>query len=420
MTSEPRVSTRRATSDFDHHDPSMRDGSHAALARYRAQCPVAYTDAHSGFWAVTGHDVVQEVARDDATYSSENDLERLRGIALPPMAARAGIIETDPPRFNHIRKAFAPWFSPGASQARRGRITELTHQAVDEIVEAGSGDLTEDVAVPVPALLTMEFLGFAAEESAWMADLFHRFGYVPPATPERAQVDRDLEWLSAQLVETAVARRASPGEDFLSFMATLEIDGAPMPIEEIAQNTFLVLAGGIDTTTALLSNTFLHLDDKPELRARLLAEPRFMTTAFDEFLRYFTPVQGLARTVTTDCVLGGQQVQAYDRVWLSWAGANLDETAFSDAETLVLDRSPNRHLAFGVGIHRCLGANVARVMWEVVVRVVLTRLSDYRIDRSGCVRYPTIGVTNGWVATPATFTPGPRVGQPNDTTGRNR
>jgi cytochrome P450 len=396
--------------EFDHHSPDMPEHNWEVLADTRSRCPVGYTESHGGFWLISGHDELQQAARDDALFSSANDLVAKLGIALPAMPAKAGIIETDPPVFYELRKAFVPWFSPGAAEARRPQVQQITDYCIDQVIANGRCDLTGDVTAPVPALLTMQFLGFPAADSEWMGDLFHRHSYVPPNTPERDQVDRDVEHLGAQLFERAAERRQHPRDDFLSFLANLKIGGELMSLQEVAENAFLVLAGGIDTTTALMSSTLLHLDEHHEVRAQLLADPRFLATAFDEYLRYYSPVQGLARTVTKDCTFFGQELRENDRVWLSWASANHAESVFDAPESIQLDRSPNRHVAFGVGIHRCLGANLAKVTWQTVITSVLTRLADFKVDREACERFTTIGVINGWISTPATFTPGERSG----------
>ena len=396
--------------DFDHHSPVMPDHGWEVLAELRSKCPVAHTGSHGGYWLISGHGELQNAARDDSTFSSANDLKTRLGIALPAMPARAGIIETDPPLFFQLRKAFVPWFSPGAAEARRSQVQQITDYCIDKIIGDGRCDLTMDVTAPVPALLTMQFLGFPASDSEWMGDLFHRHSYIPPNTPERDQLDRDVEELGKQLFERAAKRREDPHDDFLSFLANLKIDGELMSLQEVAENAFLVLAGGIDTTTALMTNTLLHLDEHPEIRPRLLSDPQFRSTAFDEYLRYYSPVQGLARTVTRDCTFFGQELKENDRVWLSWAAANHAESVFDDPESIRLDRAPNRHVAFGVGIHRCLGANLAKVTWQTVITSVLTRLGDFRIDRAACSRFTTIGVINGWIGTPATFTPGEQTG----------
>jgi cytochrome P450 len=396
--------------EFDHHSPAMPDKNWETFAQLRANCPVAYTEAHNGFWMISGHDQVQAAARDDDTFSSENDLVTRLGIALPAMPAKAGIIETDPPYFTKLRKAFVPWFSPGAAEARRADVQQITDYCIDQVVEEGKCDLTRDITSPVPGLLTMQFLGFSPADSEPMGDLFHRHSYIPPDTPERHKLDGDVEQLGVQLYQRAAQCREHPREDFLSFLANLETDGELMSLQEVAENAFLVLAGGIDTTTALMSNTLLHLNEHPGIRPRLLADSAFLSSAFDEYLRYYSPVQGLARTITRDCTWAGQALRENDRAWLSWASANHDETAFLDPETIQLDRSPNRHVSFGVGLHRCLGANLAKVTWQTVITSILTRIPDYLVDLAACSRFTTIGVINGWIGTPATFTPGPKVG----------
>lgn len=400
----------RAEVDFNHHDPAMIKTARETFGQLRATCPVAWTDALGGYWVVTGNEEVQQVARDDATYSSENDHHTRFGVAHPPMPHWAGMIEMDPPEFTPLRKAFVPWFSPRAAHERQPLTEMIVDYCIDQIIEQGTCDLTDDIAVPVPALLTMDLVGFPFAESGEMADLFHRHTFTPPGTPERDALNADVARFSELLHKRAAERRAQPTKDFLSFMANVEIGGRLLSLEEIAGHAFLVLIGGIDTSTALLSNTFIQLQQDPAARAALLACPQRLDAAFDEYMRYYSPVQGLARTVAGDCTLGGQQLRENDRVWLSWASANLDESVFPDAGTVKLDRYPNRHLGFGIGLHRCLGANIAKVTWLTTVRRILDRMPDYVLDLDACVPFPTVGTSPGWLKTPATFTQGPRVG----------
>jgi cytochrome P450 len=391
---------------YDHHSPVMIDHAHEIHSDLRRQCPVAWTDEHGGYWVVSGYDEVTTVSRDDDTFSSENDHVTRFGVAQPPMPHWAGLVEMDPPEFSPLRKALVPWFSPKAAAARTELTRRISDYVLDQVIEQGACDLTEDVAVPIPALLTMDLVGFPFAESRAMADLFHRHTWVRPNTPERDQLNADVASFSQVLHARAAERREHPTEDLLSYLANIEIDGERLSLDEIAGHAFLVLIGGIDTSTALLSNTFIHLQQHPGERARLLSEPGRLDLAFDEYLRYYSPVPGLARTVTKDCVLGSQQLKENDRLWLSWAAANLDEKVFTDAETVDLGRIPNRHLAFGTGIHRCIGANFAKVTWKVVTERVLQRIGDYVLDVGGCVPFPTVGTGAGWLATPATFPPG--------------
>jgi cytochrome P450 len=167
--------------------------------------------------------------------------------------------------------------------------------------------------------------------------------------------------------------------------------------------------GGLDTTAALLSNTLLYLDDHPVERARLRDDPEVLTTAFDEFMRYFTPTQSLARTVTTDVEIGGVSMKAGDRVFISWAAANRDPEEFDRPNEVVLDRFPNRHMGFGLGAHRCVGSHVGRAQWAVVMEEILRRMPDYRVEREGVVRYRSVATVYGYRAMPVVFTPGVRL-----------
>jgi len=205
-------------------------------------------------------------------------------------------------------------------------------------------------------------------------------------------------------------RRANPEKDgLISTLVTAEIDGQPVPDEMVLSMVNLVMAGGFDTTTAVTANALIYLADNPEARQLLIDRPDMIPQACEEFLRYFTPQQGLARTVTKPVTIQGVDLQPNDRVLLSWASANQDDTAFERPDEVVLDRFPNRHTTFGIGIHRCLGSHIARIELATMVGRVLARMPDYQVDHGAAQRYPSIGIINGWINVPATFTPGARL-----------
>jgi cytochrome P450 len=213
-----------------------------------------------------------------------------------------------------------------------------------------------------------------------------------------------------QCAKTVVERRAEPRNDLISVLATAEVAGEQLPVERILEICNLLLAGGTDTTTGMLANIMIWLARHPEQRAWLAADPARVGPAIEEFLRYFTPTQALARTVTKDVEIGGQQLHRGDRVLLSFAAANFDPEVFEDPDEVKLDRFPNRHQAFGLGIHRCLGSNLARMDIDVMLTEILRRLPDFAVDETGCVGYETIGVVNGWHRVPISFTAGGPVG----------
>ena len=169
-----------------------------------------------------------------------------------------------------------------------------------------------------------------------------------------------------------------------------------------------IINGGVDTTTVLLANALEYLDRNHDLRRRLVDEPALLPSATEEFLRYFSPVQAFSRTVARDVELGGQQLERGDRVLLCFGSANRDESEFPAADEFVADRFPNRHVAFGLGKHRCIGSTLARTEFMIMLDEVLARMPDYEIDRDASERYVSLGIVNGWIRMPGRFTPGPR------------
>jgi cytochrome P450 len=190
----------------------------------------------------------------------------------------------------------------------------------------------------------------------------------------------------------------------------MEVDGAKLSDETVIGMCNLIIAGGNDTTTSLLSNAFKYLSEHPDQKQWLIDDPSRIPYACEEFLRFYTPTQALARTVTTDVEIGGQHLKRGDRVLLSFASANRDPEVFDRPDEIVLDRWPNKHQAFGLGLHRCLGSNLTRVEFTVVLEEVLRRMPDFVVDGDASHPYETIGIVNGWMDMPATFTPGPREG----------
>jgi cytochrome P450 len=169
-----------------------------------------------------------------------------------------------------------------------------------------------------------------------------------------------------------------------------------------------VINGGVDTTTSLLANAIELLDRDHELRARLVADPELIQPATEEFLRYFSPVQAFARTVAQDVELEGATLRRGDRALMCFGAVNRDGDEFPDADAFIPDRFPNRHVAFGLGKHRCIGSTLARAEFAIMLRQILARMPDFEIDRSRTTRYPSLGIVNGYITMPASFTPGSR------------
>ena len=205
-------------------------------------------------------------------------------------------------------------------------------------------------------------------------------------------------------------RETSPRDDAMTAITHHEIDGARIPRETAESIVFMTVGGGVDTTTALIGAALLHLSQFPDDKHRLLGDPDLLVTGTEEFLRYYPPARTHARTVTADVEFEGCVMRAGDRVLLSEVSAGRDERVFPDADMFVIDRNPNRHLAFGVGLHRCVGSHLARIEFAEVITQILRRLPDFEIELDAVVEYPNWASVGGWAKLPATFTPGMREG----------
>lgn len=422
MTAVPDRATdvRSEVVDFDHHDPSFHAERHDRWAELRKRCPVAWNPNHGGFWAVAGYDEVNTVSRDGEVFSSKYEPQAADGIAylgiagiprskgIPP----AGIAEVEGPDHAALRRAMNPFLLPKAVAANERLVRDAARWFLDQRIETGSIDLVDDYAGPVPALLTMAIIGLPLDDWQAYAELFHATIARRPGDPLHRQAIARVPDLLAQLQEEAERRRRDPQDDMLTALVRIERDGEPLDDAAVTAVLWNLVGGGLDTTASLTSLSLLHLAQHPDQRQRLADEPDLMPAATEEFLRFFSVNESLSRTVACDTELGGMPLAAGDRVLFSWMSANRDERLFPEPDTVVLDRAPNPHLAFGVGAHRCIGMHVARSSFQILVREVLDRIPDYEVAEP-VQHYDGNPTLNGLVSLPVTFTPGPRLGPTN-------
>lgn len=255
----------------------------------------------------------------------------------------------------------------------------------------------------------MKLLGLPMDNWKQTSKPFHEISWAVPGSELQVQAVEGLFGVLAELAVLLVERRGDPQDHLLSYLAGADLEGRPLTDDEVLQICFLQLIGGVDTSPGLLAHTFAWLSEHSDEIPRLLDDPGLLSSATEEFLRWISPAPALARTVTTETQLGGQRLCPGDRVLVSWASANQDETAFDHPVQVRLDREGNRHQAFGVGKHRCLGSNLARVAFQEVLKAALTRLPDLKVDLSRARRYPSLGQVNGFAVLPATFTPTPKL-----------
>jgi cytochrome P450 len=412
----PDVHTE-AIVDFDHHSDDYHHNELEINADLRRRCPVAWNENYGGFWFVSGYDAVAAAARDGETFAHKYEPDAADGVSYqgemgvprPEGQPPLGIGEVDGPYHLALRRALTPFFSTGAVEKMRPFMEQSVHWFIDQKIAEGQMDLVGDFASPVPAILTMRMMGLPYDNWQLYANLFHSV----MAAAGGAEYNKAIAEVPAMLdglLKFTAARRASPGDDLTSFLLQFDIDGTRLDDTQLLDILWNLIGGGVDTTTSLTALSLLHLGTHPDLREQLIANPALYRTAAEEFLRYLSVNKQLSRTVSRDTVLAGQQLRRNDRVLISWIAANHDEQEFERADEVVLDRSPNRHVAFGLGPHRCIGAPLARVMFEVMVKAVLERLPDYRIDLDGVQKYAGNPTMTGVGRLPVTFTPGQSLG----------
>jgi cytochrome P450 len=414
--------------ELDRHGDEYRTDFVRLSDELHAAKPIAWNDTHGGYWFVSGNQELFDTARRADVLSNDDDPYGERkgytGISIPPpplevrqrMAGGPGnlggqFLGMDPPAQRHYRNALNPYLSPAAVARWQPVIDEITRAALDEVIETGRIDFVDDLANVVPAVLTMAMLGFPMNDYETYVEPIHAAVYTKPGTPEAEIVQQKQMEMGMRSFGYIADIRANPRPGLVNALINAEITGRKPTDMDVLGTVGLLLGGGFDTTTALTAHALEWLSEHPGQRERLIAEwDELRDSATEEFLRFYTPAPGDGRTVAMDAEIHGVQFHEGDRLWLSWAMANRDEKVFDNPHEIQLDRKGNRHASFGLGVHRCIGSNVARATFKTMLKAVLDRMPDFVCDPDGAVHYDTVGVINGLKHLPATFTPGERLG----------
>jgi cytochrome P450 len=324
------------------------------------------------------------------------------GLAPPEPGAHSIPIETDAPDAQRYRRILQQDMAPAGVKALEPAIHRRVTELIDDVIESGRCDLVDVFTVPLPARTMMAWIGF--DERDWRDYVSWVHGVIHHGLDHEnlATVLGNIASATTDAIEDR--RRYGLRDDLLSKLLAADLSD-----EEIHNYAFTLVVAGLDTTSAGLANSLVLLDRRRDLRQRLIPEPELMTGAIEEFLRYESPVVQMARTAATDIELGGEQIKAGDRLILVWPAANRDPAEFTDPEEVVIDRQPNRHMAFGVGLHRCMGSNIARSLMRIGLSEVLRRIPDYRIvDPDDLPRFADLAFVNPPTSMPVEFTPGRR------------
>lgn len=409
---------------FDRHTSEYRLQFEKITEEMHARCPMAWSDTYGGHWVAAGSKEVFELARCPAV-SNDHDVTGTgtgyKGISIPTArrasGVRGGILEMDDPEHRTYRNVLNPYLSPAAVKRWQPFVDEIVRACLDEKIESGSIDFVDDLANIVPAVLTLAMMGIPLKKWAMYSEPTHAAVYTPEHSPDIERVTAMHREMGLDMVNNMLEIRENPRPGLVNALLQMRIDGEPAPDIEILGNLGLIIGGGFDTTTALTAHSLEWLSEHPEQRELLSREREtLLDQATEEFLRYFTPAPGDGRTFSEDVEVEGTRFKEGERLWISWAMANRDPSVFHDPNEVIMDRKGNRHFSFGIGVHRCIGSNVARTVFKSMVTAVLDRMPDYTCDPEGTVHYDTIGVIQGMRKLPATFTPGTRIGAGLDET----
>lgn len=366
---------------------------HAALAQLRAKNPVAWVDnpPYRPFWAITKHADIMAIERDNNLFISE-PRPLLATAAADDMAKEqleAGmglrtLIHMDDPHHRKVRAIGADWFRPKAMRDLKVRVDELAKRYVDRMREIGPEcDFVTEIAVHFPLYVIMSLLGLPEEDYSRMHMLTQEmFG----GDDEEYQRGKSLEDGLAVLLDffayfskLTASRRANPTDDLASAIANGRIDGEPLSDVDTASYYVIVASAGHDTTKDAISGGLHALIENPGELARLRAQPELMGTAVEEMIRWSTPVKEFMRTATADTTVRGVPIAEGESVYLAYVSGNRDEEVFADPFRFDVGRDPNKHLAFGYGVHFCLGAALARMEMSSLFTELLSRLETIEL-----------------------------------------
>jgi cytochrome P450 len=375
--------------DFDHTSPEYAQHAPEVWDELRQKCPVAHTDRFGGAWFPVRHADVSAIAHDTEHFTSESVVvsdfkptgeSRPQGFAPP--------ITSDPPFHQNARRLLLPAFAPKAMERWEPATRKVCRELLDAIaakMDAGEDvDAARDYTQHIPVRVIAEMLGLPQQDGDKFRGFIHRI-LEAPGQHDMLEYEDTLDFYLKQKVEEA---RANPKDDLIGFLLDAEMNGEKLNDDHLGGTIALLLIAGIDTTWSAIGASLWHLAQHPEDRKRLVEDPDVLVFAVEEFLRVYAPVT-MARVVAEDVEVGGVCMHANDWTLLPFPAANRDPEVFEDADEFVIDRARNRHVAFGLGIHRCLGSNLARMELTIAIEEWMQRFPDFELPDPEGVRWST-------------------------------
>ncbi|MBX9592224.1 MAG: cytochrome P450 [Hyphomonadaceae bacterium] len=372
--------------DFDHLDPGWINDPFPIWDEMRKRCPIAHTERFMGVYFPSRYEDVRAVAYDTEHFSSRRVVVR----ETPPPRIPAPPITSDPPEHRPARMVLLPPFTPDAIQKLEPRARALCNELIDKFTAPGTADAAVEYAQEIPVRLIAHMLGLPESDG----DLYRKWikMVLEDGITDISVVVQAAGEMQHYFMRHVQERLEKPGDDLISYLNGVEFKGMKLSPENVIGSLRLLLIAGIDTTWSGIGSCIWHLATHAEDRRRLVEDPSLMPTAIEEFLRAYAPVT-MAREVVKETQLNGCTFKPGQMVLLSFPAACRDPAMFPDADKVIIDRKENRHAAFGLGIHRCVGSNLARMEMTVAVEELLKRVPEFSLNgevtwSEGTVRGP--------------------------------
>jgi cytochrome P450 len=371
--------------DFSHLEPEWAADPYAIQDDLRQHCPIARTGRFGGGWLPTRYEDVAAIAYDTEHFSSRSII--MSNFRPPGELAPIGgspPISSDPPFHHDARKLLLAAFTRTAVTRQEPATRAYCHSLIDAFEGQDVIDAAVDYAQHIPVRVIADMLGFPPQDGPQFREFVENLleGINLPAEERMARVSRLFDYLLAQVHEHI----DHPREDLTTYLIDAELYGRKLDPAHVVGTMALLLIAGIDTTWSAIGASLWHLAKTPQDRARLVADPRLLPTAMEEFLRAYAPVT-MARLVKDDMHWRGADMKADDWILLSFPAANRDPAQFDRASEVVIDREVNRHAAFGLGIHRCVGSHLARMELRVALEAWLERIPAFSLEDPSAVTW---------------------------------
>lgn len=380
------------SNDFDHTDPYYAENAPEIWKQWRESgCPIARTERFGGTWFPSKHEQIHRIANDTEHFSSRGVIVNDESPGVPAPVGYAPPITSDPPFHAHARRLLLPAFSPKAINRLRPETESICNELIDAISSMVRDDPTQlvDAAVyyaqEIPVRVIAKMLGVPDGDGDRFRRFIHRF-LERAGQSDEPIAEEDTLWF--YLANVIADHRENPRNDLITFLLNAEIDGRPLEEGHVFGTIALLIVAGIDTTWSAIGASLWHLGTHPDDQQRLRDEPDLWLSGIEEFLRLYAPVT-MARKVAKPIDFDGVHMEQDDWVLLGFPAANRDPAVFPNPETLVLDRKQNRHAAFGLGIHRCLGSNLARMELTVALQTWMDRIAEFHVSEDAAVTWAT-------------------------------